>query len=192
VAAFQVTGLEEIIKALEAVPKALDDLRGAYAAIGGIVLPAARREMAGQRHANASRGGSPPAPHSLPGSYRAEALTNMVRIRSDLDYAGVSEFGGSLPKRGYRAGALTAKQAKRRKGSVSGGKLSRSRTRAGLVETHYESRVGGSGRFLHKPPLGGYWGASSYYVYPAIDQKWEAIVQEMETQILAAYDKYVR
>ena len=83
--AIQVQGLKELRKACKQVGVGMDQLKEAHQKAAVIVLSAAWRRM-------------PRVSGALKSSYRASALQTGGKISSRLAYAGVSEFGGTIPR----------------------------------------------------------------------------------------------
>jgi hypothetical protein len=165
----EVKGLDEFTRRhKKELPDAMKDLRKLHRKVSNVVLPKARANMP----TSTKKGGAPPAAHSLKMSYKTQAFPDYAAIRSGLPYAGISEFGGSLPKRGGK-----------------GGKLTRARQRRGKADDTYMERVSTSRRFLHKPKASSV-GKKSYYVYPAVDEATEQIKGFYMDELHAIYEKY--
>ncbi len=85
-AAVEITGLKKVQKGLKEIPEAIDDLKAVHHRVGVLVLGAAQARM-------------PVRSGALKGSYKAGNIKGGAKIGSSLIYAGVSEFGGTIPRR---------------------------------------------------------------------------------------------
>lgn len=113
--AIKIEGLRETVKGLKEFEDELEDMKNLHQRVGNLVLATARRKM-------------PHVSGALYNSYRAARIKSGAKITGSAVYAGVSEFGGSIPR------------------------------------FHSKSKT------LHKPKAKAV-GLSSYYVYPAIEEK---------------------
>jgi hypothetical protein len=104
-AAIKIDGIKELLKACKETGIGLDQLKEAHQRAAVIVLAAALPRM-------------PRVSGDLQASYKASALQRGGKIASRLVYAGVSEFGGKIPREGHKSMTLHKPTAKRDRKSV--------------------------------------------------------------------------
>lgn len=154
----QVQGTRELRAAIKQVDKKCDDLKAANLKAAKFVLDAARDRM-------------PRKSGDLTGSYYAKGLQTGGVVGSKLRYAGVSEFGGSIPNRGSAGGVGFRHQ----------------RNTAGLS---LASRARSAGRHIHKPTARSQ-ALDSYYVYPAFKENAREIRENYQDEIERLHHKYL-
>ena len=83
--AIKIKGLKELQKVTKQYAEALGDMKDTHKRVGDLVLEAARSRM-------------PHKSGDLIGSYKSSRIQSGAKVFSKLVYAGVSEFGGSIPR----------------------------------------------------------------------------------------------
>lgn len=83
--AVKIEGLKELQKATKSYAEALGDMKDVHKRVGDLVLEGARKRM-------------PTVSGKLKASYNSSRIQSGAKVFSKLVYAGVSEFGGSIPR----------------------------------------------------------------------------------------------
>ncbi len=99
--AIEIYGLRKTQRALKLMPKAIADLKEVHHRVGLLVLEAARARMpvGAEKHF----GSFTAAGGTLKANYKAGKIKSGAKIYSNLEYAGVSEFGGTIPRHNSEA-----------------------------------------------------------------------------------------